>query len=435
MAKNSVQNTGNKEGTLPQRRRKGRYLWLLWLFVAVPLVYFAVQVAVILAPTMQYEIATLHSMTEAVSVVGQVVLNSQPIYSGAAGHPYYTVPTGQRVTAGADIALVFENESAVQAMDNIKAIEEEIINLEDAQATMAQGKDMDSLLQQLQEGLYTLLDSAEKADYTDIDAAQNQMALSFNKMQIAAGDAASFAPRIQQLNQLKDQYSAMAQPLSTVQATAAGFFVPSSLQDAVPMDYAAISALSPPALKEALKNPPTFYGADVFGHIVSDFKWYFITTVSAQEAEKFVVGDKSLQLSFTNQNNLQVPVQVSKVQVHEESGTAKVELYCEYVSPQVLLLRVEEAQVLFAQHKGVRISKSALRMMDVKDQDGNINTYKGVYIEFGNMVYFKRIQIIMEDNFYMLVPNEVIKDVNEVRVYDKVVIDPGGVELYDEKIM
>lgn len=412
-----------------------KYLWLLWLLLLIPVIYFGVQVFLIMAPNMTHEVAMLATMTETLDVTGQVVLNSQPIYGGAGGYPYYTVPTGQRVSAEAEVALVFDSETGVQAMDNIRAIDSEIENLRAAQQTVAEGGDMEGLLGERQSGLYGILSGIEAGDYTGLDAAKNQMALASNKMQVAAGEAQDFEPRIAQLNALRQQYQAMATPIATVTAPEVGYFVPSSTQDAIPMDYETIDALTPLQLQEALARQPEYYGADVAGHIVSDFKWSYFITVSAKNAERFVEGDKSLRLRFPDVGNITVPVEVHRVTVDEENDVAAVELYCEYVSPDVLVLRVEHAEVIFGEYKGIRLSKSALRMMDVTNEDGSVNTYRGVYVEFGNMVYFRRINVIMEDDFYMLIPNAYEKGVNEVELYDKVIVDSGGQELFDQKIL
>ncbi|HBU11227.1 MAG TPA: hypothetical protein DEB31_00360 [Clostridiales bacterium] len=426
---------GNAGAASGGGRKRGRYLRLLWLLVLVPVVYFAVQVAFILAPSMQYEVATLDTMTESIAVTGQVVLNSRPVYSSTGGVPYYTVPTGQRVAADSDIAMIFKSESGVQAMDNLYAVEQEIAGLVEAQETDTAGGAMETLLDEMQDGLYNVLASAEVYDYTQLDEAKNEVTLAANKIQIIAGDAQDFGTRIAALEALKAQYQAQARPVATVQAAEVGFFVPSSARDVIPMGYEAISALPPLALQEALAAPPSYYGANVIGHIVSDFKWNFFTTVSAKDAEKFVVGDKSLQLLFPGAGNVSVPVEVQNVVPDAENGLAAVELFCEYVGPEVLTLRVEEAQVVFGAYKGIRLSKSALRMQDVTNEDGSVNTYRGVYEEFGNMAYFRRIDIVMENEHYMMVPARYEEGVNEVELYDKIIIDSGGVELHDRRIL
>ncbi len=74
-------------------------------------------------------------------------------------------------------------------------------------------------------------------------------------------------------------------------------------------------------------------------------------------------------------------------------------------------------------------------MQDVTNEDGSVNTYRGVYEEFGNMAYFRRIDIVMENEHYMMVPARYEEGVNEVELYDKIIIDSGGVELHDRRIL
>lgn len=431
---NRNSSSGNDEGKKLRRRLWRRYKYLLWLLVIVPLVVFVVQVMLVMAPRMQYEIAVQHTMTDSIEVTGQVVMNSQTV-SGGAGYPYYIVPSGQRVAAGAEVAYIFNTAAGAEAQDSIAAIDAELESLVDAQDTIAQGGDMENLLGDLQNGLFGVLDSIESGNYSHLQQSKNEMSLAANKMQIAAGETENFEERIAYLNDLKTQYQSLAQPVATVTAPAVGYFIPSSLNDAKAMDYETIEALSPKSLQEALKKPPVYYGNDVAGHIVSDFKWHFYTTVSAKEAEKFYVGDTSLHLSFPDRGDITVPVEVEAVEIDEENNVAKIQLYCEYVSPEVMQLRVEQANIIFSSIKGLRISKKALRLVDVTNPDGSVNTYKGVYVEFGNMIYFKKVDIIMEDDFYFIIPLTKEKGKNEVELYDKIVVDSGGVELYDNKIL
>ena len=132
---------------------------------------------------------------------------------------------------------------------------------------------------------------------------------------------------------------------------------------------------------------------------------------------------------------MSVPVIVESVEVDEAEGLAKVVLYCEYTSADTLRLRTEQARVVFDVKKGLLLEKSALRLVDEVDDAGNAVTYKGVYVKFGNMVYFRKVHILVENDFYMLVPGDTEAGVNEVEMYDEVVTDAGGVDLYDQKIL
>ncbi|MDL2218867.1 hypothetical protein LJC04_00810 [Ruminococcaceae bacterium OttesenSCG-928-O06] len=427
---------GQKKRSSPLARRKlwRRLRWALWLVLAVPFVYFAVQIFIILAPRMRTEVVMMDTMTDSITVTGQVVLNSQPV-SGGGEHLYYTVPAGQRVNAGTDVAMLFPSQAALQAMGNLAATERELELLQEAQRTATDGRDLDNLLGQMHEGLQDLILLTQSGDYSAMLDAKNAIALAANKIQISTGETASFESRIRYLEALRLQYMEMAQPTATVVAPEGGYFTPSPRHDAVMMDYDTAKALDAEGWQQALQRPAQYYGEDVVGHVITDYKWRFFTVVSARQAEKFIVGDKSLHIAFPDAGDASLPVVVESVTLDEAAGLAVVELYCEYLSPEVLNLRTEKAQIIFGVEKGIRIDKNALRLVNVENEDGSVTTLRGVYVKFGNMVYFRRVEILLEDEFYMLVSPVVRQGVNEVELYDTVVVDAGGVELYDRKIL
>lgn len=417
------------------RRRWKKLRWLLWLLFMLPVGYFVVQLFIILAPRMRTEVVMMGTMTDSVQVTGQVVFNSTPVY-GQAGHLYYTVPAGQRVAAGAEVAYVFSSEAGVEAMDALSRLEEEIAQLEEAAATHADGGDLDSLLNQLQTGLYGMLQAIDTGDYAGIEDPARQMALAANKIQVATGQQSSFQGRIQTLVQQQAYYRQQAVSEGAVVVEEGGYFAVSGKLDRIPLELETLLEMEPTQLQRALQAAPRYYSEDVVGHLVADYKWHFFCTVEARLASRFMVGDKSLRLSFPDHEGLEVPVTVEAVTVDEQENLATIQLYCDYIGDaQVLGLRVEKANIIFGEVKGIRIDKNALRLVDVPQADGSVQTLRGVYVQVANMVYFRRVNILVEDELYMLVPSTTTKGVNEVELYDTVVVDGGGVELYDRKIL
>ncbi len=419
---------------LKRRRRWKKYRWLLWLLLLAPLAYFGIQVALLMAPRMRFETVMLDSMTESITVVGQVVLNSQPI-SGGSGQMYYTVPTGQRVSANAQVALEFTDEQAVQAMQQIVAIDSELELLYEAQQTTAESGDLELLLSQMHGGLFSMLSVIDSGDYTQLGGYQSEAALAANKIRVSTRQEENFTARLGLLNALRLQYESIAVPVGEVFTPVTGYFVPSLKADRLQPAYEEISALAPAVLQARLTEAPRYYGADVVGHVVPDYRWYFFAVVSEAEAEKFSVGDKSIHISFPAAGGASLPVTVNSVTPDAENGIAAVELMCEYISPEVLQLRVEEAEIIFGEQKGIRISKEAIRMVDEVGEDGLVVTYTGVYEKIGGMLYFRRIEILLQDEFYVLVPDVTTRGVNEVELYDEIVVDSGGAQLHDQKIL
>ncbi len=424
---------GEVKAATYSRRRWKKYRWVAWLLVMIPIIYMAVQVFVLLTPRMRTETAIASAMTDAITAPGFVVMSSTPI-AGTGGILYYTAPTGQRVSAGSEVALVFATEDAAAAQAELDSVNQELVLLADAQGTVAEGGDVELLKKQLHSGVYDLLGEMEGGDYSGIATPCDEITLASNKIQIAVGDAVDFESRIAMLNEQKTSLEAVAVPTGSITAEQTGYFVPSGKSDRVMSAYDTVAEYTPAQLQTALEAEADYYGAEVVGHIVTDYKWRYFAMVPARDADKFTVGAK-LDIAFADLGEETFPVTVQAVTVDEGLGAAKVELLCEYINPELLELRNESAQIIFSTQKGLRISKDALRLVDVADEDGTMTTYKGVYVKFGNMVYFRKVEILLEDEHYMLVSATYQSGVNEVEMYDDVVVDAGGVELYDKKIL
>ena len=67
--------------------------------------------------------------------------------------------------------------------------------------------------------------------------------------------------------------------------------------------------------------------------------------------------------------------------------------------------------------------EEALRVQDNK---------KGVYVKKGGKAVFREINILLQENGYLLV-EEVVSDPNALKVYDEVIIK--GKDIYDGKLL
>ncbi len=432
------QNVKSEQENLPPRQKKinaRKYLKLLYLLPLIPIVYFAVQVFIVISPRMRTDVVKNGTMTDYMTVNGQVVLDSQPIYSDMSGYIYYTVQDGERVSDDTEVAQFFATEAGVEAMDIIAAADEELDRIQEASQTVVEGSDLENLLDEMQTGLYSLLNAMEANNYSELESVVGQLSLADNKIQIATGEATDFDAYIESLESLKDEYEILATPIGVATVSESGYFVSSELQDVVSLDYEAAAGMEPVALQQTMNDEPVYHDESVLGHMVKDYKWSYFTTVSASDAQRFVVGDKSLRLRFPNSGGMEVSVEVESVTVDEVNDIAKIELFCDEISADVLSMHVEEAEIIFGVEQGVRIPKEALRLVNETNEDGSVSTHQGVYIQFGNMVYFRHVEIILEDEYYLLAPWDYEDGVNEIQLYDTVVVDPGGVELYDRKIL
>ena len=75
-------------------------------------------------------------------------------------------------------------------------------------------------------------------------------------------------------------------------------------------------------------------------------------------------------------------------------------------------------------YEGLRIPAQARHTVEGQDC---------VYVKFGNKAYKCPIQILYEDENYLLVSDKKVKGQNEVELYDEIIVK--GMDLYDEKVL
>lgn len=408
----------------PQKRKKFPILRLVLLALLVPVVYVAVQLVLIYMPNIHYQTAIPDSMVESLTVKGFVVMQDEPV-TGGGGTLYYTTPAGERVVAGGIVAEVFGSEEAAAAQTAVARLETELQQLEAAKKILAEGGDVNALSKQKLEGVYNLLNGLETHNYANLNDSKAEIMLAANKMAVVTGEPVNFDEKIAQLTAQKDTYAAQAVVQGTIAAPSSGYFVPSPKFDVVLKEYEPLAAASPAELQDMLGQEAEYYPQEVIGHIVPDYRWNFFTVVPATKAGKFSPGSK-MQIVFSDYSEDVMPVTVENVVVDEAAGIAKVEMRCEYMNPQVLQMRCEKAKIIFKVEKGLRVDKNALRI---------VNGENGVYIKYGNMVYFRRIKILQEDEHYFLVSAVQEEGVSELGMYDEIIVDAGGLVLENEKIL
>lgn len=106
---------------------------------------------------------------------------------------------------------------------------------------------------------------------------------------------------------------------------------------------------------------------------------------------------------------------VVEVLPDEESGLAKVTLECNTINANVLHFAQEEAEIVLATYEGIRVNKEALHIVDGE---------RGVYVKYGSLQRFRRIEIEFEDESYLLLPADgAVGEASEVRLYDEIIVE------------
>lgn len=385
---------------------------LLFLLAAA---YIIVQLYVILGREYKTEIAVLYTMADSVELPGFVMFDA--INVPGEGNLGYLVEDGERVSEGAVIAEKYTDDSQSAAREQLIRLQNNIDLLTKSQNSA--GSDLTLLTTQTKTALYNLLDQLDTASYSGMQDAESEFLLAQNRLQISTGQTSGFQSTIAELEAERDTVAAQLEGLETITAEENGYFI--SAASAMPLDLEeqTLADATPAKIQELLDQGVPASTASLAGRIVEGFSWRFYTVCDQDTAERFD-GVTNVRISIPGKEETPLDATVSSVELDEESGLAKIVIECQTINSDVLRLGQETAKIDLQIYQGLRIDKNALHIVDGE---------KGVYVKYGDLQRFRKIQILYEDDTYMLVPSDgSVGGDSEVRLYDEVIVEGSNLQ-------
>lgn len=385
---------------------------LLFLLAAA---YIIVQLYVILGREYKTEIAVLYTMADSVELPGFVMFDA--INVPGEGNLGYLVEDGERVSEGAVIAEKYTDDSQSAAREQLIRLQNNIDLLTKSQNSA--GSDLTLLTTQTKTALYNLLDQLDTASYSGMQDAESEFLLAQNRLQISTGQTSGFQSTIAELEAERDTVAAQLEGLETITAEENGYFI--SAASAMPLDLEeqTLADATPAQIQELLDQGVATSTASLAGRIVEGFSWRFYTVCDQDTAERFD-GVTNVRISIPGKEETPLDATVSSVELDEESGLAKIVIECQTINSDVLRLGQETAKIDLQTYQGLRIDKDALHIVDGE---------KGVYVKYGDLQRFRKIQILYEDDTYMLVPSDgSVGGDSEVRLYDEVIVEGSNLQ-------
>ena len=393
---------------------------VLSLLLAVPLVYIMIQVGVILHDPYTTQTAIQYTLADSVQLQGVVCFEEQPV--PGSGQTGYLVHSGERVSAGVPVAELYQSSEQARSRAQLLALQHQQRLLERSQN--ASGTDIGVQLSQIQAAVYDLAETLDREQYSQLQKGQDQYLLASNKLQIITGKERDFLPQIQELQAQQEQISGQIGEPQAVSAETSGYFVPMPQARFLNVSPQALAEADPLALQTMMEQGVEMQRDDCIGKVVTSYRWRFYALCPAKLSERFGVG-KKVNISFPEKAETPLPAKIVAVDLDAENDLAKITVECEYVNSSVLALGQQVGQIDFADYQGLRIDAQALHIVD---------GVKGVYVKHGNLARFRRIEILYQNDDYILVPRDGKPgESSEVRLFDEVIVQ--GSDLRDGKLL
>ena len=407
--------------------------------VLTVLIYFGMNLAAYFSDPFSTTVAYEYTDRDAVTVSGYVIREEQAI-DAEGEYVYFSRSEGERVSRGGSVALTYSNQQALDRANTVRALEEQLSQLLYARS--------------LADGIHSTVSLDD-----DVDAALTafHIARSSGALSAAGDDAAAVRSAIlrhsyaytgtdeldRAIADLSAEISTLSADLSAsttaVRAPKSGLFsslvdgyesvlTVESLDTMTPDDYRAIA----PAAAEGV------------GKMVYGSRWYFATLLQTADAKELARGDR-VTLRFQTGLDRELTMKVERVS-EEDTGQKLVILSSDTALNLTTLLRRQNAQIIFKSYTGIRVPRSAVRIVweTETDEEGNPilaadGTEKkkqvfGVYCMWGNTAKFKKVEILWQEDEYMLVRSLQNSEVSRrLRPGDEVIT--AAAELYDGKVI
>ncbi len=396
--------------------------------IIVPVVIAAIVIYLIfsawngLRDPYSFVIVYADTMEESVSTEGWVVRSEEPVSGGGGGLVQLKRNEGEKVSAGAPIAMVYQDENYVENQEELLRTRSDLAALQ--YATYDESPSGAVLEDQMMSALRELRVAASSGDYTNLSEETATYRKLVLRREFLLSDEAAAAMNAA-ATELYTKYESLQNYQSgatEITAARAGMFSshldgyetllsPKSLVGLLPGELAAFSELAPLSDEGSL------------GKLVTNPVWYLAATLPGEYASLLTPG-QSVSVYFDSISKT-LAMQVNSVGEIQDGQVVAVfrSARNEHEAEE---LRQESCRIILESEEGILVPKEALRVWEGEN---------GVFVSSAYTAVFRPVKILAEnDDYYLVKPNP--KNENDTRILrpgDEVIL--ASAELSDGKVV
>lgn len=376
---------------------------LIYVSVAVVaiavMVYFGYHMISNFTADVDTQPAYIDSFSESVTGDAYILREEEVLYSGSRGVVNYLVADGAKVAVGDVVADVYRNGGA-DVRERIDEIDEEIERLTEVEsrAKYLSVSDVNRIDAEIEELVLTARTQTAGNDLAAAAATAEEIRLLMDMRRIVTGEIESYEAELASLR--AERQSVVAQ-LSDVAETlkskhsAYYFYEVDGYESA--FSFENIDSLTLDDIDAMVSAEPSALTGYEAGKLVFDYNWYVAVPTDKASLQFFTVG-KSYTLEFGSET-AEIPMKLYSVITDTGGQTDEACLiFTTSDMPEDFeYSRMQPVSIDVKTYEGYKVPLSAVRAVDY---DGV--TVEGVYVLYGNTVTFRRIDIILRQDGYVL---------------------------------
>lgn len=391
------------------------------LVIALISVFAIHQIISSLYKPIKTETAAYTTAADGINITGLIIRNETLIKAPSSGVLHFVTGDGSRAPKDGVIANIYDSESASVTISRIDSVNAKIADIEEMLSyNDLEAADLDMINNKIKLCLNNLIINSSNGDFQSISDYSESLLSALNRRQAAMGETADFSA---QLTALKSELTTLSSSLpaakGSITAPISGYFVSKAdgYENVLKCDV--LDSITPEFLN-GIKAQTVEDG--VVGKLVSDYEWYIAASIPVNDSLSYKEGDE-LTVYTSVKSFPKLPVTVKRINISSDSSSAAVIFACNDMNSELASMRTGPMTVVKKEYSGLKIPKSALRV---------VNSKRGVYVLTGMQVKFVEVNVIYSDDDYMICEKQT-EDEKVLRLYDEVIVK--GKNLYDGKIV
>lgn len=367
------------------------------------------------------------------------------IYNSGTGVLSFENEDGTKVGKSSIIARRYKSEGDSAYLREIENIERQIAVLDNAEKLLGTDRSqLEAISIQINESHSDLISAVLNCDYSEAGMKQRALLEAMCKREITLGNSGGYSAKKQELQQEISRLNAMISgSVQDVVAGSAGYFVSDVDGYEGEIGYSDIEKMTEARINEIVSNPKKSAGGSTIGKLISDYHWRVAAVIGAEEMMNINTGDTVTLRVGSDGKKFDAEV-VAKTpcesNVGDENDKVVCVFGCDELNSVVARGRTARFKLVINSYGGLRVPRKALRY----DENGE----RGVFVESGQTLVFKKVEVVFWDDDYVICKQNVMKkhetsdnddiydeeiDNSYLKLYDIIVTE--GKELYDGKFI
>ncbi len=391
---------------------------VFFLSVFIMITVFS-QVSLMFEDDYKTETAVTYSSAEVIPFKGICIRDEKVITYNGSGVLSYPNPDGSRIAKNSVVAYVYDSEESIYINQKIKKLNDEIDLLENAQSPgtteAAQQEFISSLIAEKYQQMTSL---STKENYSELLEERNDFLSLMNIYKIILKEESSYNNRIGVLeNEISSLESKQCQPKDTITVEDAGYFVSytDGFEDKLSLEN--IDSISVDTIKAVVDddNKSIVHGSSTkVGKVISGYKWKMIGVVSSSYTNIQPGSKVNIRFSSTPDT---IEAVVESIKPTEDGTENVIIISCDKLTYDFVQHRVEKAELVLNDYEGIKVPRDAIRFNSANE--------KGVYILLGQRVAFRKVDVVYENDKYIL--SRITTDNGFVSMYDDIIVDGANI--------